>query len=192
MEPSQRRLVTLQPRRRPTWKRDSVNFDSWTCRRPLTGSGSAFQRHFEGWSPQLRAILTHVAEPVFKWALYDREPLDRWTDGAVTLLGDACHPMLPFMAQGACQAIEDAATLAALLDRHDPSTALDRYEAIRRPRATEIQRRSWALRVAYHLPDGEEQLARDEAFAAASLDPLAPFDWLYGHDPLRAVLAPSA
>ena len=72
------------------------------------------RRIYEGWHPQVATILTAVDE-TFKWALFDRNPFPEWTQGRVALLGDACHPMLPFMAQGAAQAIEDGATLAACL-----------------------------------------------------------------------------
>src|SRR6266436_4512336 len=77
-----------------------------------------------------------------RWALYDRDPLQRWTVGRVTLVGDAAHPMLPYMAQGAVQSIEDAAVLAKCLelgDVRDPSAALQRYEQTRKPRASRCQ-----------------------------------------------------
>ena len=75
----------------------------------------------------------------YKWALYDRDPIPRWTRGRVTLLGDAAHPMLPYLGQGACQAIEDGAVLAtALTTESDPGTALERYERARRPRASRV------------------------------------------------------
>ena len=86
--------------------------ESWT----EPGSPEDLRAQFEGWAPDVAAVLDHVVEPVYKWALRDREPLKAWSDGRVTLLGDACHPILPFMAQGACQAIEDAAVLARCLD----------------------------------------------------------------------------
>ena len=73
---------------------------------------------FAGWNTVVRRLIAEAADgsdraELYRWALYDRDPLPRWGDGPVTLLGDAAHPMLPFMAQGACQAIEDAAVLAA-------------------------------------------------------------------------------
>ena len=120
---------------------------------------------------------------------HDREPMASWGKGAVTLLGDACHPMLPFMAQGACQAIEDAAVLARCLEGVGSAgpavhAALQRYEGIRRDRTARVQRQSWENRILFHLPDGPDQEARDAVFAAAVGGP--PMDWLYGHDPLTA------
>jgi salicylate hydroxylase len=76
----------------------------------------------------------------YKWALYDRDPIPRWTSGRVTVLGDAAHPMLPYLGQGACQAIEDGAVLATALsaESSDPVTGLARYERTRRPRASRV------------------------------------------------------
>jgi salicylate hydroxylase len=120
----------------------------------------------------------------FIWALHDRLPLPRWSDGRVTLLGDACHPMLPMMAQGAAQSIEDGATLAALLMAMpgDVPGALVRYEALRKPRATRLQQASAANRTRFHLPDGPEQQMRDEAMATSGDRSIANIGWLYRHD----------
>jgi salicylate hydroxylase len=87
-------------------------------------------KEFEGWHPQICEIIRSV-DATNRWALYDRDPLPRWTVGRVTLIGDAAHPMLPYMAQGAVQSIEDAAVLAKCLelaDAHDVTAALQRYE----------------------------------------------------------------
>ena len=94
-----------------------VEQDSWT-RESWTDQGdlAAALAEYDGWHPQVRTILGSVDE-TFVWALFDRAPLERWSVGRVTLLGDACHPMLPFMAQGAAQAVEDGATLTACLLR---------------------------------------------------------------------------
>ncbi len=120
----------------------------------------------------------------FVWALHDRLPLPHWSDGPVTLLGDACHPMLPFMAQGAAQSIEDGATLAAVLTAMpgDIPGALRRYEALRKPRATRLQEASAANRVRFHLHDGPEQQKRDAAMAASGDRSIANIGWLYLHD----------
>jgi salicylate hydroxylase len=119
-------------------------------------------------------------------ALFDRKPMSRWSVGRVTLLGDACHAMLPFMAQGAAQAIEDGATPAACLSnidtRHVPQ-ALNRYERLRRPRATRVQGLSEDNKRRFHLPDGPAQLERDAEMARGTTDwSLNAVDWLYGHD----------
>jgi 2-polyprenyl-6-methoxyphenol hydroxylase-like FAD-dependent oxidoreductase len=109
-----------------TWTRES-----WTDR----GEAADALAAFEGWHPQVRSIIEAVDE-TFIWALFDREPLVRWSHGRITLLGDACHAMLPFMAQGAAQAIEDGATLATCLAAatRDIPGALRHYEALRLPR----------------------------------------------------------
>ena len=99
----------------------------------------------------------------------------------MTLLGDACHPMLPYGAQGAAQAIEDAATLAACLtDGADIPSALARYESARRARTARVQAISRSNGERFHLPDGPRQQARDAAMAA-SFGLSADIDWLYGH-----------
>jgi len=122
---------------------------------------------FKGWHPKVGAIIGAVDE-TFIWALFDRAPLDRWSVGRVTRLGDACHAMLPFMAQGAAQSIEDGATLAACLlqdSAADVPSALRRYEALRRPRATRLQEMARANKTRFHLSDGPEQQARDTLLA---------------------------
>src|SRR5262249_25800734 len=112
-------------------EQDTWTSESWTKRGDVTEARAAYR----GWHPQVRAILDAQQE-TFVWALLDRAPLPRWSVGRVTLLGDACHPMLPFMAQGAAQAIEDGATLAAILvrDATNVPAALRAYEAVRQPR----------------------------------------------------------
>jgi salicylate hydroxylase len=143
---------------------------------------------FAGWHPQVRSIIDALPE-TFKWALFDRPPLARWSSGPVALLGDAAHPMMPCMAQGAAQAIEDACTLAALLAEFDGSTGdiatvLERYGDLRRHRATKIQALSAQNKVRFHLDDGDAQRQRDVELAAGARQwSPAGSAWLYGHDP---------
>jgi salicylate hydroxylase len=160
--------------------------ESWTAE----GRIEDLRAEFAGWDPQLTSLLA-AADRTGRWALLDRDPLPRWTDGPIAVTGDAAHPMFPFLGQGAAQAIEDAAVLACCLagDPGDPPAALRRYEALRRPRTTRVQLGSHARLHANHLPDGPEQLARDEAFADE--DPLAFNGWIYGHDPELGVAEPS-
>jgi salicylate hydroxylase len=152
--------------------------ESWTA----TATVEELLAEFAGWDPRLTSLIQAAATPG-RWALLDRQPLRQWSHGPITLLGDAAHPMLPFFAQGAAQAIEDAATLARCLaeDPTDPSAALRRYESQRIPRTTRIQEVSHARAYLNHLPDGPEQRARDEAFA--TVDPLEANAWIYAHDP---------
>jgi salicylate hydroxylase len=154
--------------------------ESWTARGEIADA----LKEFEGWHPQIHAIIS-AAETTNRWALYDRDPLPRWTVGRVTLMGDAAHPMLPYMAQGAVQSIEDAAVLAKCLehaDAHDVGAALSRYEQTRKPRASRCQEGSRRNAVMYHLADGEEQRNRDANIASAATAPLPQNAWLYGHD----------
>ena len=139
---------------------------------------------YEGWHPQVRGIIA-AAEQTFKWALLDRMPLPRWSFGRVTLLGDACHPMLPFLGQGAGQAVEDGATLTACLKRYggDVATALKLYEELRLPRASRCQQISRDNLTRFHLPDGPAQQERDARMSTGTTD-WSPqsIAWLYGHD----------
>jgi len=154
--------------------------ESWTAR----GEVADALKEFEGWHPQVRAIIGAV-ETTNRWALYDRAPLPRWTVGRVTLMGDAAHPMLPYMAQGAVQSIEDAAVLAKCLqgaDAHDVGAALVRYEQTRKPRASQCQEGSRRNAIMFHLADGEEQRSRDANLASSATAPLPQNAWLYGHD----------
>jgi salicylate hydroxylase len=95
---------------------------------------------------------------LFKWGLYDREPLDSWTSGRVTKLGDAAHPMTPFLGQGASMAIEDAVVLARAIDSSGSVTeALDRYQAVRTERGNNVARWSWEEGQALQNPSIENR-----------------------------------
>lgn len=138
---------------------DESSVESWSAPGDVTEMRAAFA----DWHPHARAILD-ATDGVLKTALHDRDPLPTWTRGRVTLLGDACHPMTPFMAQGAAMALEDAVVLAACVGETpaaDLASAFDAYEAIRRPRTDRVQRESHA-----------NQWLKDR------FEP----GWLYGHD----------
>jgi len=153
--------------------------ESWTDR----GDVAELLRRYEGWHPIVRSLIEAFPE-TFIWALHDRAELPRWTEGRVTLLGDACHPMLPMMAQGAAQSIEDGATLASLLNAmpDDLPGALRRHEAVRKPRATRLQEMSAANRTRFHLPDGPKQQQRDDLMANSGDRSLTNIRWLYQYD----------
>ena len=153
--------------------------EGWT----IPGKVSDVVARYDSWHPTVRGLIAAFPE-TYVWALHDRPELARWSDGRITLLGDACHAMLPFMAQGAAQSIEDGATLASLLQAmpDDVPGALQRYEAVRKPRATRLQQASFANRTRFHLPDGPEQQARDAAMAASGDRSIANIGWLYSHD----------
>jgi salicylate hydroxylase len=158
--------------------------ESWTDR----GSVSDLQTGFADWDPKLRAVIDAIDE-TFIWGLFDRAPLQRWSVGRVTLLGDSCHPMLPYIAQGAAQALEDGATLTACLKKYsDVVEALQRYEALRLQRATHIQGMATANKTRFHLPDGPAQRERDAKMAEGGTDwSIKAIAWIYGYDSAAAV-----
>jgi salicylate hydroxylase len=111
--------------------------ESWSA----PGNPDTLRAEFEGWDPRITQVLKQV-DHCFRWALYDREPLPTWTKGRLTLLGDAAHPMLPHLGQGANQSIEDGMALATILsqvDNTDVPGALQAYERLRRERVAEVQ-----------------------------------------------------
>ena len=119
-----------------TTGQDSWHEESWTSE----GDVQELRSHYQSFHPHARALL-EACDSVLKSALYERDPLPQWTVGHVTLLGDACHPMLPFMAQGAGMAIEDGVVLARCLNAQttDVHAALKRYEHTRHERTAKIQ-----------------------------------------------------
>jgi salicylate hydroxylase len=120
-----------------------------------------------------------------RWVMYDREPLDNWTTGRITLLGDAAHPMVQYLAQGACQAIEDAGCLARQLTGHDGDIgkAFAAYQAERIPRTALVQRaaRSWGL--IWHDDGPVIPVLRDRIFRRRDRDDYTDLDWLYQYRP---------
>ena len=159
---------------------DSWLRESWVDRGEVTDALGAFQ----GWHDQVLSIIG-AADETYKWALFDRSPLPRWSVGRVTLLGDSCHPMLPFMGQGAAQAIEDGATLKSCLQKFptDIAAALRRYEELRLPRASRLQGMSEANKTRFHMPDGPAQRERDAEMARGATDwSWRAVAWLFEHD----------
>ncbi len=117
---------------------DAEMKESWSA----PGDPNTLRQEFDGWDPRIGALLKQV-DKTFRWALYDREPLPTWTKGRLTLLGDAAHPMLPHLGQGANQSIEDGIALATILQRADRASvpaALLAYERLRRERVAQVQR----------------------------------------------------
>jgi salicylate hydroxylase len=111
--------------------------------------------------------------------MYDREPLETWATGRVALLGDAAHPMVQYLAQGACQALEDAAALADALARGDVRSAFRAYERARAPRAARVQRTARTWGQIWHV-DGVAKLLRDELFRQRGERDHTHVEWLYG------------
>ena len=132
------------------------------------GDLDELKQDFAGWHDDIQQLINHAEEgSLYKWALFDRAPMAQWGQGRVTLLGDACHPTLPFMAQGAAMAIEDAAVLTScLLNASDIEESLQIYEELRRPRTASIQAGSRRNAKVFHLA-GAKAWARDLATSRA-------------------------
>ncbi len=117
------------------------------------------------------------------WVLCDRDPIERWIDGRVALLGDAAHPMMQYFAQGACQAMEDAVCLSHMLGAHpdDYATALEQYRAQRFARTARVQLLSRAIGEHIYHPAGEHARFRNAIMGAkTSEDYYDDLAWLYG------------
>ena len=167
-------------------ERSDWQVESWTAR----GTHDEIANDFRGWHADLHEMLSRIAEP-FKWALMLRPAMPRWSVGRVTLMGDACHPTLPFLGQGAVMAIEDAYVLAGCIAKHDgdPAAVFGAYETERRARTAAVVERSVSTR-------GK---AIDRAFARA--DTAAAhierewraervterYDWIYRYDATAVV-----
>ncbi|MFJ8955016.1 FAD-dependent monooxygenase [Streptomyces sp. NPDC102381] len=166
----------------------TVHFSA-VCADPHSGTGpgrapadtEGLMAEFEGWHEDVRRVLS-TADSVTRWDLFDRDLSHRYVTGRVALSGDAAHPMLPFLSQGASQALEDAVVLADVLSRHgdDVPGALRAYEAVRMPRTAEVHRQSRLRSDSFHLPDGPQQAARDAELAHHQ--DLSHLDWLYRAD----------
>lgn len=152
--------------------------ESWSAE----GSLQELLDAYDGWAPEVVTLLS-AASDVTRWALYDRDPVDRWSSERITLIGDAAHPMLPFGAQGASLGLEDALALAVCLQgvsAQEIPAALRRYEALRRPRAEQVHRFIRENERGHHAEDGEERRERDAALGKDfSLRERA---WLFGYD----------
>jgi 2-polyprenyl-6-methoxyphenol hydroxylase-like FAD-dependent oxidoreductase len=143
--------------------------ESWSAK----GDVKELREAYEGFHSDVRAVL-EACPDCHKWAILEREPLSRWSEGRIVLLGDACHPMTPYMAQGAATSIEDAAILARCLeevDGEDIEGAFRRYEAHRKPRTSRIQAISSANT---WMQGGDEDTS-----------------WLYGYDAWNVPLTPT-
>jgi salicylate hydroxylase len=132
-------------------ERDDWREEGWSIRASI----EELLREYEGWYEDVRTIIrSSPPDGIYKWALFDREPLPGWTRGRVTLLGDAAHPMLPFLGQGAAMGIEDGLVLArAFAAAGSLDEALQRYEQARRARTTEVMLQSRATALNYHSGD---------------------------------------
>ena len=163
-----------------------------------SGSVGEMRKLFARWDPLLTRFLDQV-DTVDKWKLMYRSPLESWTneEGTFVLIGDSCHPMLPYLAQGANSSIEDGAVLGRLLDSLESKDQLRHriklYEQLRKARSEAIVRETFYQRDAFHMPDGPEQQERDSLFESLlekeitckfpsrwTCGEVQP--WLYGYD----------
>ncbi len=154
--------------------------ESWTEH----GDYEELKADFNGWHSDVQQLIDKAnKDSLYKWALYDRQPMQKWGRGSVTLLGDACHPTLPFMAQGAAMAIEDGAVLAeCLVSTDDIPTGLQRYEDLRRDRTASIQNGSRRNATVFHL-SGVKAWLRNRAARTAGNHTM---DKLYRYNALEA------
>ncbi|PYH87654.1 salicylate hydroxylase [Aspergillus ellipticus CBS 707.79] len=171
--------------------------ESWTTK----GSKQAMIDNYKGWDRRVTKLINLTPDDdVLEWKLCLHAPLRTWIKGSVALIGDACHPMLPYVAQGAAQAVEDAAALGVLLStitsRAEIPLALQAYEKSRKRRAETVQQSGTDNRITLHLPDGPEQRARDGQFRSSLKSGSNPDRWtdretqkfLWGWDAEKAAL----
>jgi salicylate hydroxylase len=162
-------------------EREDWQTEGWT----VEGTTSELENDFRGWHPDVHAIIQNIDTP-YKWALMVRGPMERWTKGRITLLGDACHPTLPFLGQGGVMAIEDGYVVAACLKKYfaDPVTAFARYEDIRQERTSAVVRKSHENRKHAFSPALADKDAVAVSVAQEWQQALVRerLDWLYAYD----------
>ena len=163
---------------------DAWHEESWSAR----GAREEALAQFEGWHDQVRALIAGT-ESIFKWAVFDRPPLETWTRGRVTLLGDAAHPMVPFLGQGAAQSIEDGLVLAHSLAAHrdDPVRGIEEYVGRRQERTAAVQTASRNQGRLVQQFDQAEIDARNARMRANPDAEIAGRDWLWGYDAEQAM-----
>ncbi|HUB46048.1 MAG TPA: FAD-dependent monooxygenase, partial [Acetobacteraceae bacterium] len=167
-------------------ERDDWLVESWT----EAGTREECARDLGRWHEDVQSIIRNIDTP-FKWALLGRDPLPHFAQGRVCLLGDAAHPTLPFLAQGANMALEDAFIVARCLDAHPVAEALQCFEAMRLERTAAIVRGSADNTRRFHNPTLADPAAAadyiDSEFAADKIQ--QRYDWLYEYDAVRVPLA---
>jgi len=162
-------------------ERDDWRVESWMVK----GTTEELANDFRGWHGDVQMLIRNIDVP-FKWALMVRPPMPRWSRGRITLLGDACHPTLPFLGQGGVMAIEDAYVIAACLAKYvdDPAVAFARYEDVRRDRTAAVVRKSHENRRQAFSPAlaDEHEVAASVARDWQQVRVKERFDWLYEYD----------
>ncbi len=167
-------------------ERDDWQIESWVAE----GSREECAADFAGWHEVVRTLATHIERPL-KWALMDREPMENWTDRRISLLGDACHPMLPFLAQGAVMAMEDGLILARALEEvSDISEALQRYQNARLSRTSRAVRGSSDNATRFHNSQlADPSVAQKYVDEQWDKDEIASrYEWIFTYDATSASL----
>jgi salicylate hydroxylase len=167
-------------------ERGNWQVESWSVR----GTLDECMQDFARWHADVHELIRNIGTP-YKWALMGRKPMEQWSQGNVTLLGDACHPTLPFMAQGAVMAIEDGVILARALDQvAGIPAALQRYEGARRERTAKVVHGSAANARRFHSQslstavEAEAYISRE--FSEARVK--ERYDWLFEYDVMQAAI----
>ncbi|WOA30165.1 alpha/beta hydrolase fold domain-containing protein [Alloalcanivorax xenomutans] len=154
-----------------------VRRESWS----EDGDIEELRASFSDLEPRAQAMMDQI-DSAFITGMFYRDPIERWTDGRVSLMGDAAHPMVPFLAQGACQGMEDAWVLATMLERHrdNPAAGLTEYEQRRRPRTTRVQSGARAMVKMVHESDSERIKARNGRWKGMQhIDPMSEATWSF-------------
>jgi salicylate hydroxylase len=170
-------------------ERQDWTIESWSS----PGTNQEYHDDYPGWHADVHEYIAAIPQP-FKWALIARPPMQEWVRGRVALLGDACHPSLPFLAQGAVMALEDACILARAFEEFDSvEEALDRYQKARIPRTTRAVQGANANAERFHNPTLADptgaQAYVDEQWAPEKV--VDRYEWLFEYDPTRVPLADS-
>ena len=162
-------------------ERDDWQIESWVTE----GEQGELADNYRGWHEDVQALIEAIPVP-YKWALMVRGPMEAWSKGRVTLLGDACHPTLPFLGQGAVMAMEDGYVLAACIAKygHNPEAAFARYEDIRKDRTAMVVRKAAENRAMAFAPELAERGAVTDAIMRHWLQERLKerLDWLYNYD----------
>jgi salicylate hydroxylase len=162
-------------------ERSDWQVESWST----VGTREELRNDFRDWHEDVQTMIDQIETP-YKWAMMIRDPMPAWSKGRITLLGDACHPTLPFLGQGGVMSIEDGYVLAACLDKYfeTPSTALARYEDIRRDRTAAVVRKSSENKKSVFAPNlaNKELIAEEVAKEWRQVRLRERMDWLYNYD----------